>query len=292
MTVEFAEVTAPDPQVLAEAAGRRAGNPEGDAAVGRLGVVVDWLRSCAADPRTPLLQRPRLIALGDTDLPSAVVLLAELVAVGVGHPDTEPPDDEKLDPTDPDAQVEAALIQGRTLADAEVDAGADLLIPLLTSVDRAAVLALAAAITGMEPVDVVGLDDDAEPTAWSALVGAVRDRLFATKSRGGDASSMLAAVDSLDLARLTGFCAQAALRRTPVILDGVTATVAGVLAGRYAPGANRYFVAAQEAPTRLGQRLQELLGLTALTTLGIPAENGSAALQAYSGLHLAVRVLA
>src|SRR6202012_2127175 len=40
-----------------------------------------------------------------------------------------------------------------------------------------------------------------------------------------------------DLAGLAGFCAQAAVRRTPGLLDGMVVTAAALIAGQLAPGA-------------------------------------------------------
>jgi nicotinate-nucleotide--dimethylbenzimidazole phosphoribosyltransferase len=42
---------------------------------------------------------------------------------------------------------------------------------------------------------------------------------------------------------MTGFCAQAAVRRTPVLLDGVVVTAAALVADRLAPGARQWWQA-------------------------------------------------
>ncbi|RIJ77125.1 nicotinate-nucleotide--dimethylbenzimidazole phosphoribosyltransferase [Nakamurella silvestris] len=254
--------------------------------------------------------RSLLDSIADGSAP--IALLAEVNEVGIRIAEVatgseEPQDhDPSVEPhrvrfghpvgADADAlsheEYERAAAVGSALADAEVDAGADLLIPALAgSGHEVPVTLLAAAITGMEPVDAVGFAAEVDPAAWSELVAAVRDGLFRARRDGGDTTSLLRIGGGADLTALTTFCAQAAVRRTPVILDGVAALVAGVLANRFAPGANEYFVAAQESTSRLGRRLQELLGLTSVTALEVTAENGAAAVQAVGLLNNGLRLL-
>ena len=68
-----------------------------------------------------------------------------------------------------------------------------------------------------------------------------------------------------DLAALTGFIAQAAIRRTPVLIHDMPSTVAAVLAHRLAPGADNYLLATSLAPDRGHRRLLDLLGREPLT---------------------------
>jgi len=223
------------------------------------------------------------VATGETDGPAG----SEPHRVRFGHPAVGLAD--ALD----DDEFTRAVEVGTALADAEVDSGAELLIPALAgSGHEVPVTLLAAAITGMEPVDAVGFAAEVDPAAWSELVAAVRDGLYRAKREGGDTPSLLRIGGGADLTALTSFCAQAAVRRTPVVLDGIAALVAGVLANRLAPGATDYFVAAQESTSRIGRRLQELLGLSALTALEVTAENGAAAIQAVGLLNNGLRLLA
>ena len=54
---------------------------------------------------------------------------------------------------------------------------------------------------------------------------------------------MLRAISSPDLAAMAGFLAQASVRRTPVILDGVVVTSAAIMANKLAPGARQWWLA-------------------------------------------------
>ncbi len=188
-------------------------------------------------------------------------------------------------------QAVAAVGAGRTIAGQEIDAGADLLIPgLLGSGHAVALGSLTAALSGMEPDQAVSISDR-DVTAWMSVVADVRDSLFRLRSGDSDAVSLLAAVGGADLAALVGFCAQAAVRRTPVLLDGIPATVAAVLAHRLAPQAESWYIAAGQAPTRAGRRLQEMLGLRTVVDLGTDTPFGAGALLALPLIQLALTEL-
>ena len=60
---------------------------------------------------------------------------------------------------------------------------------------------------------------------------------------GSFALALLRVCGGADLAAMAGFCAQAAVRRTPVLLDGVVVTAAALLADRLAPGARAWWQA-------------------------------------------------
>jgi nicotinate-nucleotide--dimethylbenzimidazole phosphoribosyltransferase len=298
----FAEISAPrvDPAAV---------TPPADPALGRLALVASWFT--ARRQTTGPFRRPRVVLLGSTEDASADVTattsLAELHGIGVtrvdpgaledhsgaghvpgrladgaaGDADTAPTDRNAAagDPGDalgPAAAV-AAVDRGRHLADTEIDAGADLLVPGLAGGDHATALGvLTAVLTGLEPVAAVTVPD-ADPAAWGAAVTELRDTLFRLRNRDRDVVSLIAAVGGAELGALAGFVAQAAVRRTPVLLDGLPATVAAVLAHRLAPGADAWFIAAGQAPDRPGRRLQDMLGLPLVAALETASAAGAGA---------------
>src|SRR6478609_8164919 len=112
----------------------------------------------------------------------------------------------------------AALTAGRDLADAEVDAGADLLLGAVCGVGVSTPTAvLVSAVTGMEPVDATTRGSGIDDAAWIRKVAIVRDARYRTTLAGSDVVSLLRTAGGPDLAALTGFFAQAAVRRTPVL---------------------------------------------------------------------------
>lgn len=293
MTTEltpFAEITAP----RADPAGTA---PQANPALGRLVVVADWL-AARRDDRGPL-SRPRVVVLTgahEGDGWGAAELLAEAHGAGfvlVEKPDlgVPGPDTPAGDLLDQGAAV-ASIERGRQLADREIDGGADLLIPGLGGRDHTLALGvLTAVLTGLEPVDAVAVADT-DPTRWVAAVTDLRDTLFRLRDRDKDVVSLIAAVGGADFGTLTGLLAQASVRRTPVLLDGLPATVAAVLAHRLAPGAEGWFLAAGQAVGRPGRRLQDMLGLPLVAALETDSPAGAGAVLVLPLIQAALTVTA
>ncbi len=143
-----------------------------------------------------------------------------------------------------DAETVDAIAAGRAIADEEVDAGADLLIAGDMGIGNTTPAAvLVAALTNTEPVAVVGFGTGIDDAAWARKTAAVRDALFRSRLVLPDAVGLLRCCGGADLAAMAGFCAQAAVRRTPLLLDGMAVTAAALVAERLAPGARRWWQA-------------------------------------------------
>ena len=139
-----------------------------------------------------------------------------------------------------DAETTAAIAAGRQIADDEVDAGADLLIAGDIGIGNTTPAAvLVAAMTNAEPVAVVGFGTGIDDAGWARKTAAVRDALFRTRLVLPDPVGLLRCGGGADLAAMAGFCAQAAVRRTPLLLDGMAVTAAALVAERLAPGARQ-----------------------------------------------------
>jgi nicotinate-nucleotide--dimethylbenzimidazole phosphoribosyltransferase len=191
------------------------------------------------------------------------------------------------------AALDVAMQAGKDAADAEIDGGADVLIGSTISVGVSTpAAALAAALTGMEPVDATSRGSGIGDAAWIRKTAAVRDALYRASRAGSDAGTLLRVAGGADLAALTAFLAQAAVRRTPVLIDDVPSTVAAVLAHRLAPGADGIVVAAARAEERSHTRLLELLGREPLTSWSLRTGGGFGALLMVPALRAAGAVSA
>ena len=146
----------------------------------------------------------------------------------------------------------AAFEVGRTLADEEVDAGADLLVPAALGVGASTPASvLVAALTGAEPVATIGRGSGIDDAGWMRKAAAVRDALRRARPHQRDPLALLRVAGGADLAALAGFCLQAAARRTPVLLDGLVVGAAA-LVGRRARRGRPGLVAAGAALPRAG----------------------------------------
>ncbi|MGP9725256.1 nicotinate-nucleotide--dimethylbenzimidazole phosphoribosyltransferase [Corynebacterium sp. AOP40-9SA-29] len=144
------------------------------------------------------------------------------------------------------------LDAGAEAADARADSGRPL---LLTGTVGAGATTTAAALIGtlcnVEPVKVVGRGGGPTPIAderWKHKTIAVRDLMFRTRSRRRrpvDETAVREILDEIgspDIAFLTGVLSQSTVRRTPVVLDGVTGLAAGLLADAVTPGAAKWWL--------------------------------------------------
>ena len=187
----------------------------------------------------------------------------------------------------------AAVAVGRRVADEEVDSGADLLIAGDMGIgNTTAATTLVAALTDTEPVLAVGRGTGIDDAGWSRKTAAVRDALYRAGSVRSDPVALLAVCGGADLAAMAGFCAQAALRRTPLLLDGLVVTAAALVAERMAPGARLWWRAGHRSPEPAHAVALSQLGLEPIVDLGLRLGEGTGAAVALPIVRAAVAVLA
>jgi nicotinate-nucleotide--dimethylbenzimidazole phosphoribosyltransferase len=190
-------------------------------------------------------------------------------------------------------QVESALASGRTVADEEIDAGADLLVPGDMGIGNTTVAAtLVGALLGLRAADVVGRGTGVDaPTlvAKRKVVDAAIDR---AEPHRYDPVALLRVAGSADLAAATGFLLRASERGTPVLLDGVISGACALLAERLRPGASAWWCAGHRSTEPAHRLALEALGLCPLLDLELRLGEGSGALTALPVLRTAPLLLA
>jgi nicotinate-nucleotide--dimethylbenzimidazole phosphoribosyltransferase len=192
-----------------------------------------------------------------------------------------------------DAEVTQALDAGMTIADEEVDRGADLLVAGDMGIGNTTPAAvLVAALTGAEPVAVVGRGSGIDDAGWMRKAAAIRDALRRARPVVGDPIALARTAGGADIAAMAGFLAQAAVRRTPVILDGVVVGAAAMLAEELAPGARWWWVAGHRSMEPAHTMVLQHLELDPILDLGMRLGEGSGAVAALPLVQMAVRVLA
>lgn len=190
-------------------------------------------------------------------------------------------------------EAAAAFRLGMVAADAEVDSGADLLIPSLIGVGHSTPAAvLIGVLTGADAASVTGRGSGIDDNAWIRKCAAVRDAMRAARPVLIDQIELLATAAGPDFAALTGFLVQAAVRRTPVLLDGLGAAACAVLAQRIAFRTPDWMLAAQRSPDLAYQKAIERLNLEPLLDFKVRADGGCAALLALPLLRSAATILA
>ncbi|CAM3279879.1 nicotinate-nucleotide--dimethylbenzimidazole phosphoribosyltransferase [Mycobacterium intermedium] len=191
-----------------------------------------------------------------------------------------------------DDETARAIANGQQLADEEVDGGADLLIAGDMGIGNTTPAAvLVAALTNAEPVAVVGYGTGIDDAGWSRKTAAVRDALFRARPLLPDPVALLRCCGGADLAAMAGFCAQAAVRRTPVLLDGMAVTAAALVAERLAPGARQWWQAGHRSTEPSHGLALTALDLDPILDLGMRLGEGTGAVLALSVLRAAVAAL-
>jgi nicotinate-nucleotide--dimethylbenzimidazole phosphoribosyltransferase len=191
-----------------------------------------------------------------------------------------------------DEETASAIAAGQRIADEEVDGGADLLIAGDMGIgNTTAAAVLVAALTNAEPVAVVGFGSGIDDAGWARKTAAVRDALFRTRLILPDPVGLLRCCGGADLAAMAGFCAQGAVRRTPLLLDGMAVTAAALIAERLAPGARQWWQAGHRS-TEPGHGLAlEALELDPILDLRMRLGEGTGATVALAVLRAAVAAL-
>jgi nicotinate-nucleotide--dimethylbenzimidazole phosphoribosyltransferase len=189
-------------------------------------------------------------------------------------------------------EVDAAIAAGRAIADEEVDSGADLLIAGDMGIGNTTPASvLVAAITGAEPVAVVGRGTGVDDAGWMRKTVAVRDALRRARPVVREPVALLRTVGGADLAAIAGFLAQAAARRTPVLLDGLVVGAAALVADELAPGARAWWLAGHRSVEPAHKLVLERLGLVPLLDLDMRLGEGSGAVAALPLVLMAGRLL-
>ncbi|QBJ94913.1 nicotinate-nucleotide--dimethylbenzimidazole phosphoribosyltransferase [Rhodococcus sp. ABRD24] len=186
-----------------------------------------------------------------------------------------------------------AIAAGRAIADEEVDAGADLLIAGEMGIGNTTpATVLIAALTDTEPVAAVGRGTGIDDAGWIRKTAAIRDALRRARPHVRDAVGLLRTVSGADLAAMAGFLAQATVRRTPVIIDGLVVTASALVAEELAPGAREWWVAGHRSTEPAHTIALRRLGLDPILGLDMRLGEGSGAVAALPVLQGAVATLA
>jgi nicotinate-nucleotide--dimethylbenzimidazole phosphoribosyltransferase len=190
-------------------------------------------------------------------------------------------------------EVRAAVEAGKQIADEEVDAGADLLVAGDMGIgNTTAATTLIATITGTEPVAAVGRGTGIDDAGWMRKTTAVRNAMYRARHHAGDPMALLQTCGGADIAAMAGFCAQAAVRRTPLLLDGVVVTAAALVADRLAPGARQWWQAGHRSTEPAHSVALARLDLEPIVDLKMRLGEGTGALVAVPIVRAAVATLA
>ncbi|MFI9149188.1 nicotinate-nucleotide--dimethylbenzimidazole phosphoribosyltransferase [Streptomyces sp. NPDC053367] len=179
-------------------------------------------------------------------------------------------------------EAEAAFRAGMAVADEEADSGTDLVVLGDVSVGgTTAAGVLVAALCGTDASVVTGRGGLAiDDLAWMRKCAAIRDALRRARPVLGEQLRLLAAVGGADLAATTGFLLQAAVRKLPVVLDGVVGAACALVGQRIAFRAPDWWLAGQLSGEPAQAKALDRMALEPLLDHGVTVGEGAGALLA------------
>ena len=219
-----------------------------------------------------------------TDLPPAVGLLSRRVRPGTA--------DMTVEPAMTRAQAVEAVEVGIAVARDLVAAGHRcLLTGDMGIANTTASAALIAAMLGLDPAEVTGRGTGVDDQTLALKIDVVRQALALHAPDPADPIGVLAAVGGLEHAAIVGFVLGAAEARVPVVLDGVIAGSAALVAAALHPDALVACIAGHRSSEPGHAHALAALGLRPLIELDLRLGEGSGAVLALPLVQSAVRVL-
>ncbi|SCK27347.1 nicotinate-nucleotide-dimethylbenzimidazole phosphoribosyltransferase [Streptomyces sp. WMMB 714] len=191
-------------------------------------------------------------------------------------------------------EAEQAFRAGMAVADEEADAGTDVVVLGDLSVGgTTAAGTLIAALCGTDASVVTGRGGgDIDDLTWMRKCAAVRDGLRRARPVLGDQLKLLATVAGADLTAMTGFLLQSAVRRTPVILDGVVSAACALVAQRVAFRAPDWWVAGHTGKEPAQAKALDRMALEPLLDQQVAVGGGTGALLALPLVQAAAQLAA
>lgn len=189
-------------------------------------------------------------------------------------------------------EVRAALDVGAAVARSLVEDGARALVTGEMGIGNTTpAAAVIAALLGRPAAEVTGRGTGVDDATLAHKIEVV-ERGLARLPVDPDPLTVLAEVGGLEHAALAGFVVGGASHGIPVVVDGVIAGSAALVASRLCPAAHPYLVAGHRSTEPGATAVLEALGLDPVIDLGLRLGEGSGACLALGVLEASARILA
>ena len=175
-------------------------------------------------------------------------------------------------------QAEAGLKVGMEMADLCIDQGYNLLYTGEMGIgNTTSTSAIVSAYLGVDPLLTVGRGSGINDERMKIKRQVVIDGLAKNKPVQGDAMDVLCKVGGYDHAGLAGVIIGAARRRVPVMVDGVNATAAALLAYGLYPECRNYMLCSHLSSDISHKKMLEILQLLPIVDAGMRLGEGTGA---------------
>ncbi len=189
-------------------------------------------------------------------------------------------------------QAVQAIEAGAQVVKAELEKGLDILATGDMGIGNTTPsAAIAAAITGRPPKDIVGRGTGVDDDGLQRKINAVENALKINSPDPADGLDMLAKVGGFEIGGLAGAILAAAAHRKPVIIDGFISTAAAMIAVSLAPQVSDYLFSAHRSQELGHQIMLEWLELEPMLDLQMRLGEGTGAVLAFSLVEAACKIL-
>jgi len=190
------------------------------------------------------------------------------------------------------AQVQAGVEAGIGVARDLVAQGNRLLVVGDMGIaNTTASAALISVFTGVDVREATGRGTGIDDVMLAHKVSVIQTAIRVNRPSATDPMAALAAVGGFEHAGMVGYLLAAAALRTPVVLDGVIACSAALVARAIAPHGADYWVAGHRSVESGASAALAYLGLVPLVDLGLRLGEGSGAALAVPLVQAAARIL-
>ncbi|EGQ21833.1 nicotinate-nucleotide--dimethylbenzimidazole phosphoribosyltransferase [Sporosarcina newyorkensis] len=148
--------------------------------------------------------------------------------------------------------------------------------------------AIVAAITGMDPAELVGFGTGISSEQHVHKINVVRQALEFHQPDRQDGYDILRKVGGLEIAAMAGAMLAAASNRIPIVLDGFISTAAACVAESIGKGAVNYMLLGHQSMEPGHQKAYEYLGKEPIVSLDMRLGEGTGAAVAFSIIQSAV----
>jgi nicotinate-nucleotide--dimethylbenzimidazole phosphoribosyltransferase len=218
------------------------------------------------------------------DVPQAPGLKARKVAAGTA--------DMTQGPAMTPAQVQTAIRVGIEVAQESVAQGTRLLVTGDMGIaNTTASAALISVFTGLDVAEVTGRGTGIDNPMLEHKISVIRTAIKVNQASRQDPLAALASVGGFEHAGMVGYLLAAAALHTPVILDGVIACSAALVAKSVAPDAADSWIAGHRSVEPGASAALADLNLVPLVDLGMGLGEGSGAALAVPLVQAAARIL-
>ncbi len=189
-------------------------------------------------------------------------------------------------------QAVQAILAGAAVVEGEIARGLNILGTGEMGIGNTTpAAAIAAVLTGRDPTHLVGRGTGLDPAGVAHKAEVVRRGLMTNRPDPTDGLDVLSKVGGFEIAGLAGAILAAAAHRCPVLVDGVIATAAAMIAVLLAPQARPYLIAAHRSAEPAHDAMLTWLRLQPLLDLGLRLGEGTGAALGMQILDAACRTL-